>query len=137
MTTRRALPTDQIPAHLRSFVGNRIDVRQVEAWEAPGAGRRRGSGTVVVEIAGAPVRLSGRTALDPDGGPDASTVDATTATCARRCPLFGSAIEQATAGAVRSALEVEQDVARDGSPTARDHADTVHESRRPAAVTIR
>ena len=34
VTTRRSLPTDQIPSHLRSFVGNRIDVRQVEAWEA-------------------------------------------------------------------------------------------------------
>ena len=109
VTTRRALPTDQIPAHLRSFVGNQIDVRQVEAWEAPAADGAR-VGTVVVEIAGAPVRLSGRTSLVPTA--DGSTIVAYDGDLRASVPLFGSAIEQATAGAVRSALEVEQDVAR-------------------------
>ncbi len=109
VTTRRALPTDQIPGHLRGFVGTRIDVRQVEAWEAPAVDGAR-VGTVVVEIAGAPVRLSGRTALTPAGA------DRTTVTydgeLRATVPLFAAAIEQATAGAIRSALEVEQDVAR-------------------------
>jgi hypothetical protein len=109
VTTRRALPTDQIPAHLRSLVGTRIDVRQVEAWEAPAADGSR-IGTVVVEIAGAPVRLSGRTALTPAGA--GSTTVTYDGELRASVPLFGSAIEQATAGAVRSALEVEQDVAR-------------------------
>lgn len=109
VTTRRALPTDQIPAHLRSLVGNRIDVRQVEAWEAPDADGAR-VGTVVVEIAGAPVRLSGRTSLT--GTAAGSTTVAYDGDLRASVPLFGSAIEQATAGAVRSALEVEQDVAR-------------------------
>ena len=61
VTTRRSLPTDQIPSHLRSFVGNRIDVRQVEAWEAaaPDGSRvgHRCSWTSPVH----PFRLSGRT----------------------------------------------------------------------------
>jgi len=109
VTTRRALPTDQIPAHLRSFVGTQIDVRQVEAWEAPHADGSR-VGTVVVEIAGAPVRLSGRTALTPNG-PDSTTVTYD-GDLRATVPLFASAIEQAAAGAIRSALEVEQDVAR-------------------------
>jgi hypothetical protein len=109
VTTRRALPTDQIPAHLRSLVGNRIDVRQVEAWEAPDADGAR-VGTVVVEIAGAPVRLSGRTSLT--GTAAGSTTVAYDGDLRASVPLFGSAIEQATAGAVRSALEVEQVVAR-------------------------
>jgi hypothetical protein len=112
VTTRRALPTDQIPAHLRGFVGTRIDVRQVEAWEAPAADGSR-VGTVVVEIAGAPVRLSGRTALTPSpGGSPGSTTVTYDGELRATVPLFGSAIEQATAGAIRSALEVEQDVAR-------------------------
>ena len=109
VTTRRALPTDQIPAHLRSLVGNRIDVRQVEAWEAPDADGAR-VGTVVVEIAGAPVRLSGRTSLTATA--TGSTTVAYDGDLRASVPLFGSAIEQATAGAVRSALTVEQDVAR-------------------------
>ena len=109
VTTRRALPTDQIPAHLRSFVGTRIDVRQVEAWEAPEPDGSR-VGSVVVEIAGAPVRLSGRTALAPAAA--GSTTVTYDGELRASVPLFGSAIEQATAGAIRSALEVEQDVAR-------------------------
>ncbi|WP_456789366.1 DUF2505 domain-containing protein [Cellulomonas sp. P5_C5] len=119
VTTRRALPTDQIPAHLRGFVGNQIDVRQVEAWEAPASDGSR-VGTVVVEIAGAPVRLSGRTALTPTG--TGSTTVSYDGDLRATVPLFASAIEQATAGAIRSALEVEQDVARewiDGLDSAR------------------
>ena len=95
VTTRRALPTDQIPAHLRSLVGNRIDVRQVEAWEAPDADGAR-VGTVVVEIAGAPVRLSGRTSLTSTAS--GSTTVAYDGELRASVPLFGSAIEQATAG---------------------------------------
>ena len=84
-------------------------MRQVEAWEAPAADGSR-VGTVVVEIAGAPVRLSGRTALTPTGtGATTVTYDGD---LRATVPLFASAIEQATAGAIRSALEVEQDVAR-------------------------
>ena len=109
VSTRRSLPTDQIPAHLRSFVGNRIDVRQVEAWEAPADDGSR-IGTVVLDIAGAPVRLSGRTRLVP-AGPDSTTVTYD-GDLKATVPLFGGAIENATAGAVRAALEVEQDVAR-------------------------
>ncbi|WP_028050335.1 DUF2505 domain-containing protein [Cellulomonas sp. URHD0024] len=109
VTTRRSLPTDQIPSHLRGFVGNSIDVRQVEAWEAAAADGSR-IGTVVLDIAGAPVRLSGRTRLVPSG-PSASTVSYD-GDLRSTLPLFGSTIENAAAGAVRAALEVEQDVAR-------------------------
>ena len=44
-------------------------------------------------------------------GPDASTVSYD-GDLRSTLPLFGSAIENAAAGAVRAALEVEQDVAR-------------------------
>ncbi|WP_426592799.1 DUF2505 domain-containing protein [Cellulomonas sp. McL0617] len=109
VTTRRSLPTDTIPSHLRSFVGSSIDVRQVEAWEAPESDGSR-IGTVALDIVGAPVRLSGRTRLVP-AGPDASIVSYD-GELRSTVPLFGAAIENATAGAVRAALEVEQDVAR-------------------------
>lgn len=109
VTSRRALPADQIPAHLRGFVGNRIDVRQVDAWEAPDQDGAR-LGTVVVEIAGAPVRLTGRTTLSPAGpGGSTATYDGDLKAA---IPLFGSAVEEAAAGAIRSAVAVTADVAR-------------------------
>lgn len=109
VTSRRALPADQIPAHLRGFVGNRIDVRQVDAWEAPSDDGTR-VGTVVVEIAGAPVRLTGRTTLASSGpGTTTATYDGDLKAA---IPLFGSAVEQAAAGAIRSAVTMTTDVAR-------------------------
>ena len=105
VTTRRSMPTDQIPAQARSFVGSRLEVRHVEAWEAPEPdGTRRGS--VVVEINGAPVRLTGTVALAPDAAGSTVTYDGD---LKATVPLFGSAVEQAAVGAVRSALEAEQD----------------------------
>lgn len=125
VTTRRALPTAQIPAHLRAFVGESIDVRQVEAWEAPSDDGTR-SGTVVVEIAGAPVRLTGRTTLTSV----ASDVSRVTYEGEVRAavPLFAAAVEEAASNAVRSALLQEQAVAErwlagdrgDGTPPTTD-----------------
>jgi Protein of unknown function (DUF2505) len=105
VTTRRSVPTDQIPAQARAFVGSRLEVRQVEAWEAPEPGGTR-RGTVVVEIVGAPVRLTGTVALAPDAGASTLTYDGE---LKATVPLFASAVEQAAVGAVRSALQAEQD----------------------------
>ncbi|MBD3780047.1 MULTISPECIES: DUF2505 domain-containing protein [unclassified Cellulomonas] len=108
VTTRRALPTDLIPPNIRAFVGSTLEVRQAEAWEGPQEdGARRG--TVAVEIAGAPVRLTGTVALT--GGPGGSTITYEGELKAH-VPLFGATVEQAAAGAVRGALEAEEAVAR-------------------------
>lgn len=108
VTTRRALPTDQIPANMRPFVGAQIDVRQVDAWGAPADGTDR-QGTVVVEVAGAPVRMTGSMQL-------VGTADSSTVTyegdLKAAIPLFGGAVEQAAAEAIRAALRSEEDVAR-------------------------
>lgn len=107
VTTRRSLPTDQIPGNIRAFVGSRLDVRQVEAWEGPAAdGARRG--TVVVEITGAPVRLTGTTSLVGSGGRSTLTYDGDVKAA---LPLFASAVEEAAGGAIRAALAAEADVA--------------------------
>lgn len=105
VTTRRSMPSDQIPANIRAFVGTSLDVRQIEAWEAPEAVGRRG--TVVVEIVGAPVRLTGTMSLEPDG--DDASVLTYAGEVKAGVPLFGAAIEDATARAVRVALEAEQE----------------------------
>jgi hypothetical protein len=105
VATRRSVPTEQIPAQARALVGSRLEVRQVEAWEAPEAGGTR-EGTVVVEISGTPVRLTGTVTLD--GDPTGGSVLTYDGQLKATIPLFGGAVEQAAAGAVRSALEAEQ-----------------------------
>lgn len=118
VTTRRSLPTDQIPPNVRSFVGSRLEVRQVEAWEPEAADGSR-SGTVAVEIAGAPVRLTGTVQLAADGAAGADGSDGVGSRITydgdlkAHVPLFGSAVEQAAAKAVRAALEAEEGVARE------------------------
>ncbi|MGN8245686.1 DUF2505 domain-containing protein [Cellulomonas soli] len=108
VTIRRGLPTDAIPANLRGFVGARLDVRQVEVWEPAVADGSRG-GTVVLEITGAPVRLTGRVGLAALG-PDASRLTYEGEVKAA-VPLFGAVVEEAASEAVRAALQVEQSVA--------------------------
>lgn len=116
VTTRRSLPTDLIPPNVRAFVGARLEVRQVEAWEGPSAdGGRRG--TVAVEIAGAPVRLTGTVTLSGDASSSTIVYDGE---LKASVPLFASAVEEAAATAVRSALEAEQGVAREWVATAPD-----------------
>ena len=107
VTTRRALPTDQIPANMRAFVGSQIDVRQVEAWEGPGADASR-AGTVVVEISGAPVRLTGSVRLAPDGAGSTVVYEGDLKAA---IPLFAGTVEEAAASAIRSALAAEEAVA--------------------------
>ncbi|UCN15874.1 DUF2505 domain-containing protein [Cellulomonas iranensis] len=121
VTTRRQLPTGQIPAHLRAFVGDRIDVRQVEAWEAAGEDGAR-AGTVVVEIAGAPVRVTGRTTLEPVAPGTSRVVYDGEVRAA--VPLFAAAVEEAAGGAVRAALATEQAVAARWLSGADGHAQT-------------
>lgn len=109
VTTRRSLPTDQIPPNVRAFVGSSLEVRQAEAWERPGPdGERRG--TVAVEIVGAPVRLTGTVALTADGAASRITYDGE---LKAHVPLFGAAVEEAAARAVRGALQAEEAVARE------------------------
>lgn len=140
VTSRRSLPTDLIPSNIRPFVGASLDVRQVEAWEAARPDGSR-NGTVVLEITGAPVRLTGTMTLrgvdgadgahsagspdrtesadgprgteGDDGSPGAPAVSTVTYDGELKAgvPLFGGAVEQAAAGAVRAALEAEEKVA--------------------------
>jgi hypothetical protein len=107
VTTRRSMPTDQIPANFRTFIGAGLDVRQVEAWEAPADDGR--SGTVVVEIAGAPVRLTGTTSLRPGEGGSVLTYEGEVKAT---IPLFAGAVEKAAVDAIRSILAAEEAVAR-------------------------
>ncbi|NNU28109.1 DUF2505 family protein [Isoptericola sediminis] len=109
LSLRRTVPTDVIPSQLRHVVGDQLEIRQAEAWEAPVDGRY--VGTVVVEITGAPVRLTGTLLLAPteDGG----TRHVVEGEVHASVPLFAAAVEEAAASAVRRALEAEAQAARD------------------------
>lgn len=104
VTTRRQMPTDQVPSAFRSLVGQRLDVRLVEAWQEPHADGSR-SGTLSLDIVGVPVSVRGRMTLHPtDAGAEQSFAGDITASI----PLFGRPIEKAAAGAVDKVLAVER-----------------------------
>ncbi|ROS78593.1 DUF2505 domain-containing protein [Cellulomonas sp. PhB143] len=109
VSVRRTLPGAAIPAQARALVGDRLEVRQVEVWEA-GVGPAR-AGTVTLEISGAPVRLTGTLTLaeTADGG-TRQTYDGEVRASV---PLFGAVVERAAADAVRDALAAEESATRE------------------------
>lgn len=109
VSLRRTLPTDLIPSQVRPFVGDHLEVRQAEAWEPEQAGRH--VGTVAVEIAGAPVRMTGSLRLE--AAPDGGTRQVYDGEVRASIPLFATAVEEAAAGAVRRTLEAEERAGRE------------------------
>ena len=108
---RRVLPSDQIPAQARSFVGSELEIRQTEAWAEPTEGTDgRRFGTVSVEITGAPVRMTGSITLVPADGGSTMTYEGEVKSSV---PLFGSSIEKAAADAIRTTLTSEAATAAD------------------------
>lgn len=104
VTTRRELPTDQIPDFIQRFVGQTLTVLRVDRWEAAAADGSR-QGTITVEIVGAPVRMTGTLSLSPDG---TGTVEDVDGDLKASVPLIGGKIEKAAEPAVRSALRKEE-----------------------------
>lgn len=104
VTSRRHVATDEIPAQFRSLVGSTLEIRQVEAWGAQVEDERHG--TLVVEIPGVPVRVTGTARLVAQD--DGTTVGHLAGDVRASLPLFGSAIEEATAGAVRAVVTAEE-----------------------------
>jgi hypothetical protein len=104
VTTRRVLPTDQIPDFVKKFVGQTLTVLRIDSWQPPAADGSR-SGTLSVEIAGAPVRLGGTLSLRPDAD---GAVEDVNGDLKASVPLFGSAVEQAAEPAIRAGLRKEE-----------------------------
>jgi hypothetical protein len=109
VAVRRTLPVDTIPHQVRHLVGGEVELRQVEAWEGPSGGRR--VGTVALEIAGAPVRVTGTVALEPL--PDGGTRQVYDGEVHASVPLFASVVAEAAAAAVRRTLEADAAAARE------------------------
>ena len=99
---RRTMPATIIPVQLRSFVGEHLTVRQTEAWEPLAGGRM--IGTFVVEITGAPVRLTGTMVLEAAEGGCHQVYEGDVKASV---PLFGGIIEDAASKAVHDVLTAE------------------------------
>lgn len=104
VTVRRSVPSDQIPAQARAFVGDRLEIRQVEAWEPEADGRR--TGTVVLEITGTPVRLTGTLVLEPAPGGSVLHYDGE---LKASVPLFGAAIEKSASEQIVRTITLEEE----------------------------
>jgi uncharacterized protein YndB with AHSA1/START domain len=101
--TTRTMPTDQVPDFVRTFVGSRLVVVQVDDWAAPEPDGGR-DGSAVVEIKGSPVRFAGSLTLRAGGG----TVETIDGDVKAGVPLIGGRIEKAVEPALQAAIRVEQ-----------------------------
>lgn len=106
VTTRRLMPAELVPEKFRSFVRGGIDVRTVEAWQAPAADGSR-TATLALEIAGMPVKVTGTMNLAPGGQGTVQTFDGDVKASV---PLVGGTIERAAVGAVEKVVDVERRV---------------------------
>lgn len=106
VTTRRRMPTDDVPDAYRTLVGSSLEVRTVEVWEAARPDGTR-HGTMTIEVTGAPVRVTGTLALVPAPG---GTVQRIAGDIRASLPFFGRAIEKAVSGSVDRVVDVERRV---------------------------
>lgn len=104
VTTRRDLPTDQVPDFVRRFVGDTLTVVRVDQW-GPAAPDGSRSGTLTVDIAGAPVRLTGTLTLTVQ---DHGTFEDVEGELKASVPFIGGKVEQAAEPAIRSGLRKEE-----------------------------
>lgn len=103
ITVTRVMPSD-VPEAIKKFLGETVEVQQVERWGAPDAqGTRRAS--VQVRIKGQPASMEGKSVLQADG--TGSTLQVT-GDVRVKVPFFGGKIEPEVAKAIVSALRIEE-----------------------------
>ena len=109
VTSTRVLPTDELPDVARRFVGATLSLRQVDRWDAPGPDGSR-SGTLALEVPGAPVTARAAMTLRPDdAGGSQQVVDGE---LTASVPLVGRRIEKAAVTPLMMALEQMEQLAR-------------------------
>lgn len=106
VTVRRVMPAE-VPAAVKRFLGETVEVVQTEQWESADGDHRRAE--VLIEIEGQPAKMIGTVTLEPDGETSALVLDGEIKV---RVPLVGSRLEKEVARAVTGGLRVEQRVGR-------------------------
>ena len=113
ITTKRTMPTDSFPDFVRSFVGESVQLVEVDTWQPAAADGTR-AGTLSVEIAGTPVQMSAAMRLSPEGGERRpGTVQSVDGELKVKVPLVGGKIEKAAEPAIRMAIRTEARVGQD------------------------
>lgn len=103
VTTRRRLPTDQIPDFVRKFVGATIQLEEIITWLPGDAGSR--TAEVRLSVAGAPVTMSGRHTFTADG---AGTREVADGTVKASIPFLGGKVEEAVLPVILAGLAAEE-----------------------------
>lgn len=103
VVTKRDLPADDLPDFARSIVGSTLSVTETYEWSGASADGSR-SGTLTVEVAGAPVAMRSTVRLAPSGGGSEISIDGD---LKASIPLFGGKVEKAAAPAVVDAIRSE------------------------------
>ncbi|MEO6790117.1 MAG: DUF2505 domain-containing protein [Ornithinibacter sp.] len=103
VTTQRELPTDDLPSVARSFVGEKLTIIEILDWAGPAADGSR-EAVIDLHVKGAPLTLKGTVRLEPSG---AGTIESLDAELKANVPFIGARIEQAAAGPIRTAIDIE------------------------------
>lgn len=109
VTTERELPTDGLPDVARSLLGSSLVVVERHTWSAVGGDGSRVS-ILDLHVKGAPLTLKGTLTLSPAGD---GTVQVLDAELKANLPFIGKKIEEASAPAIRRAIEIETDLLRE------------------------
>ena len=104
VTVHRTMPTDQVPDFVRTFVGSTLVVSEIQDWQGPADDGSR-DGTLVLEIKGAPVRMTGTLRLVAQGPVTVETIDCDLKAAV---PLVGGKIEKSVEPAILAAIRVEE-----------------------------
>ena len=104
----RVMPPD-VPDFVRKFVGETIDIRQVDTWEAAEPDGSR-TGHIQLDMMGAPVTCTGTMGLRRTGDVTVVTIDGL---LKASVPLFGGKIEQAVHQGLTEVAKIEQRVGND------------------------
>jgi len=103
VTTRRRLPTDQIPEFVRKFVGATIQLEEIATW-LPGDAHGR-TAEVRLSVAGAPVTMSGRYTFTADG---TGTREVAVGTLKASIPFLGGKVEEAVLPVILTGLAADE-----------------------------
>ena len=122
VVSSRQLPVEQLPEAARHLLGRTLRVRETDRWRAPDAEGVR-SGTVELDIPGAPVRARATMTLAEDdaaAGPrgaaatsgGACSVQVLTGQIHATVPLLGARVERVAQGPLLEALDQLEETAR-------------------------
>jgi hypothetical protein len=107
--TERQLPSDTLPDVAKSFVGEHLTIIEVIDWAGAGSDGSR-EAVVDIHVKGAPLTIKGTLRLVPNGSGTAELLDAD---LKANVPFIGGRLEQAAAGPINTAIEIEAGLLRE------------------------